>query len=222
MNTSLNTPFADRLAPPLHAPTAPELSPDLLIMLMDELAYGLVVLGANARVLLCNQAARCELDRCRVLGERDHLLYARTQDGGKKLRVALDDTQHGKRSLVQLVGGDGTTLSVVAVPMRAEYEASQATAILLFAKPAVCEPVTLALFCRSHRLTKTEEHVLGILCLGYSTPEIATQMKVAVSTVRSHVRSLCAKTSACGVRGLVNQVAVLPPVASSQRPGPVH
>jgi DNA-binding NarL/FixJ family response regulator len=42
--------------------------------------------------------------------------------------------------------------------------------------------------------------VLAILCQGYSAPEIAVQLNVAVSTVRSHVRSLCAKTqsTACG------------------------
>ena len=40
-------------------------------------------------------------------------------------------------------------------------------------------------------------------------------MKVAVSTVRSHVRSLCAKTQSSGVRELINRVAVLPPVAPS-------
>ena len=113
-------------------------------------------------------------------------------------------------------------VSLVAIPTPAEYEYTQATAILLFAKPAVCEPITLSLFCRCHKLTKTEEHVLGILCLGYSTPEIALQLNVAVSTVRSHVRSLCAKTGASGVRSLVNLVAVLPPVASSQRLDPVH
>jgi DNA-binding CsgD family transcriptional regulator len=33
--------------------------------------------------------------------------------------------------------------------------------------------------------------------------------------VRSHVRSLCAKTRSSGVRELVNRVAVLPPVAPS-------
>jgi DNA-binding CsgD family transcriptional regulator len=57
--------------------------------------------------------------------------------------------------------------------------------------------------------------VLGILCQGYSAPEIAVQMNVAVSTVRSHVRSLCAKTRSSGVRELINRVAVLPPVAPS-------
>lgn len=222
MNSLLNTPTfparRDLLLPPQSAPTLPN---DLFFMLMDELAFGLIVLGANARVLLCNQAARDELDRARVLGERDHHLYARTQDGSKQLRAALDEVQHGKRSLLHLVS-EGALVSLVASPPPAEYEATQATAILLFAKPAVCEPISLALFCRCHKLTKTEEQVLGILCLGFSTPEIATQMHVAVSTVRSHVRSLCAKTGACGVRSLVNLVAVLPPVAAGQRLAPVH
>ena len=62
-------------------------------------------------------------------------------------------------------------------------------------------------------LTATEEQVLGILCQGYSAPQAARQLKVAVSTVRSHVRSLCAKTRSNGVRELVSRVAVLPPVA---------
>jgi len=222
MNTLLNTTTfptrRDSLAP---TPPNSALPNDLFLMLMDELAFGLVVLGANARVLLCNQAARNELDRCRVLGEREHHLYARTQDGSKQLRSALDEVHRGQRSLLHLVS-DGAMVSLVASPPPTEYEATQATAILLFAKPAVCEPISLALFCRCHKLTRTEEHVLGILCLGYSTPEIATQMQVAVSTVRSHVRSLCAKTGACGVRSLVNLVAVLPPVAAGQRLAPVH
>jgi DNA-binding CsgD family transcriptional regulator len=222
MNTLLNTTtFPSRRDPLVPPQSTSALPADLFLMLMDELAFGLVVLGANARVLLCNQAARDELDRCRVLGEREHHLYARTQDGSKQLRSALDEVQRGQRSLLHLVS-EGAMVSLVASPPPAEYEATQATAILLFAKPAVCEPISLALFCRCHKLTKTEEHVLGILCLGYSTPEIATQMRVAVSTVRSHVRSLCAKTGTSGVRSLVNLVAVLPPVAAGQRLAPVH
>ena len=80
----------------------------------------------------------------------------------------------------------------------------------------------LGFFARSHGLTATEEHVLGILCQGHSAPDIAVQMKVAVSTVRSHVRSLCAKTRSSGVRELVNRVAVLPPVAPALRHERMH
>lgn len=64
--------------------------------------------------------------------------------------------------------------------------------------------------------------MLGILCQGYSAPQIAEQLSVAVSTVRSHVRSLCAKTRSSGVRELVNRVAVLPPVAPAFHHEPMH
>jgi DNA-binding CsgD family transcriptional regulator len=47
------------------------------------------------------------------------------------------------------------------------------------------------------------------------------QLKVAVSTVRSHVRSLCAKTHSNGVRALVGRVAVLPPLGTAVH-DPVH
>lgn len=221
MNTLLNPTFPARRDQTLHPADTTDVPHDMFFMLMDELAFGMVVLGVNGHILMCNHAARCELDRCRVLGERDNQLYARTQEGSRQMRAALDEVQRGKRSLIDLVG-EGAMVSLVASPPPAECEPTQAVAILLFAKPAVCEPITLSLFCRCHKLTKTEEHVLGILCLGYSTPEIALQLNVAVSTVRSHVRSLCAKTGACGVRGLVNLVAVLPPVASGQRLAPVH
>lgn len=221
MNSLLNPTFPARRDLSLPQAATPDVPQDMFFMLMNELAFGMVVLGANAQILMCNHSARCELNRCRVLGERENHIYARTPEGSKQMRAALDEVQHGKRSLMHLVG-EGAMVSLVAIPTPAEYEYTQATAILLFAKPAVCEPITLSLFCRCHKLTKTEEHVLGILCLGYSTPEIALQLNVAVSTVRSHVRSLCAKTGASGVRSLVNLVAVLPPVASSQRLDPVH
>jgi DNA-binding CsgD family transcriptional regulator len=80
----------------------------------------------------------------------------------------------------------------------------------LFAQESVCEALMLCFFARSHALTATEEHVLGILCQGFSAPQIAAQMKVAVSTIRSHMRSFCTKTHSSGVRQLVNRVAVLP------------
>jgi DNA-binding CsgD family transcriptional regulator len=92
----------------------------------------------------------------------------------------------------------------------------------MFARASVCESLMLCFFARSYGLTVTEEHVLGILCQGYSAPEVAEQLKVAVSTVRSHVRSLCAKTRSSGVRELVNRVAVLPPVAPTLRREVIH
>ncbi len=193
----------------------------LLAMLMDELAYGVMVLGEKSQILLCNRAAKRELDNARLIAQRDQRLYTKADHDGKHLREALEEARKGRRTLVELVDG-AIVLSVVIIPAPDAYDAIQATSILLFAKPAICEPATLSLFCRCHKLTKTEEQVLAVLCLGYSTPEIAEQLRVAVSTVRTHVRSLCAKTGSSGVRALVNQVAVLPPVAASAHLAPVH
>jgi DNA-binding CsgD family transcriptional regulator len=95
-------------------------------------------------------------------------------------------------------------------------------AALIFARSAVCDSLMLCFFARSHGLTPTEEQVLGILCEGYSAPEAARQLNVAVSTVRSHVRSLCAKTQCSSVRELVGRVAVLPPVAPAFCQEAVH
>jgi DNA-binding CsgD family transcriptional regulator len=80
----------------------------------------------------------------------------------------------------------------------------------------------LCFFARTHGLTPTEEQVLTILCQGYSTPQIAVQLNVAVSTVRSHVRSMCAKTQSHGVRALVGKVAVLPPLGMPRVHEPIH
>ena len=71
----------------------------------------------------------------------------------------------------------------------------------------------LCFFARGHALTPTEEKVLAVLCQGHSAPQVARRLGVAVSTVRSHVRSLCAKTRTNSVRELVSKVATLPPVA---------
>jgi len=192
-----------------------------LALVMDELAYGLMVTTTGARVLHANQAARHELARKRALLAQGNLLNTYAAQDGPKLLHALALVAQGKRSLVTLSARKGASLTVAVVPLRAEGNQPRSAA-LVFARASVCESLMLCFFARNHGLTTTEEHVLGILCQGFSVPEIARQMKVAVSTIRSHVRSLCAKTRSSGVRELVNRVAVLPPVAPALWHEPMH
>ena len=193
---------------------------DLLSLLMDELAYGVLVTTLEAQVLHANEAARTVLARSGILETTGDMLRSSTVDNSKAMHDALAKVAEGKRSLISL-SAEGFALTLAVVPLRGEL-GMPARAALFFARPAVYESLMLGFFARSHGLTATEEHVLGILCQGYSTPEIAGQMKVAVSTIRSHVRSLCAKTRSSGVRELVNRVAVLPPVAPVPRQDRVH
>lgn len=190
--------------------------------LLDELAHGVLVTKIEGRVEHANQAARHELARRRVLATRHGVLLGCTPEAEKTLRDALAKVAEGKRSLISLPASEGPGLSLAALPLKSDGPGSPPRAALLFARASVCDSLMLGFFARSHGLTPTEEQVLGILCEGYSAPQIAIEMNVAVSTVRSHVRSLCAKTRSSGVRELVGRLAVLPPVAPPFRSEPMH
>jgi len=210
MNTLLTAGFLDASLP--QDATRPHAGPDVLSLLVDVLGHGVIVVGEHGQIIHANRAARTELNRHRVLNRVGGEVHAITPADCKTLQNALGKAVAGKRSLIN-VSGAGLTLTLAVVPLKPDADAWDARIALLFARAEVCESGMFGFFARSYGLTQTEEQVLAILCRGLSTPEIAVQLKVAVSTVRSHVRSLCAKTGSSGVRELVNRVAVLPPVA---------
>lgn len=80
-------------------------------------------------------------------------------------------------------------------------------------KSNLIDPAMLCLFARSYKLTNTEELVLSLLCDGLDAPETATALNVAVSTIRTHVRSLCGKMQTNSIRQLIVKVALLPGAA---------
>jgi DNA-binding CsgD family transcriptional regulator len=194
-----------------------------LDLVLDELAYGVAVATAAGELLHANQAARHELARRRALWLHHGRLQAPSAADLRLLHEALLKAAAGKRSLLSLLASDGGRLPLAVVPLgRAPAGGAGVNAALLFGRPSVCETLMLCFFARSHALTATEESVLGHLCQGHSAPEVARRMHVAVSTVRSHVRSLCAKTRSSGVRELVSRVAMLPPVAPALHCEPLH
>lgn len=214
VNTVLNAEFLNASLP--HDASRPDHGPDVLSLLIDVLGHGVIVVGEHGQIIHANRTARVELKRRRVLDEVAGEVRAITPANGRTLQNALSMAVAGKRSLINVVG-DGLSLTLAVVPLTLDTDAWDARIALFFARAEVCESGMFGFFARSYGLTQTEAQVLAILCRGLSTPEIAVQMKVAVSTVRSHVRSLCAKTDSSGVRELVNRVAVLPPVAPAHQ-----
>lgn len=192
-----------------------------LAMVMDELAYGVALVSPKGRLLHANLAARHELARGKVLAMQEGQVQTADPAQARLLVHALAKAETGRRSLVAL-RSNGSRLGVAVVPLRTGIPEEAPPVALIFSRASVCDAVMLCFFARAHGLTPSEEQVLAILCQGYSAPEIATQLKVAVSTVRSHIRSLCAKTHSNGVRALVGQVAVLPPIGASLLQDPLH
>jgi DNA-binding CsgD family transcriptional regulator len=210
----MNTLLTARLIDSALRPRSPEIidSPDVLALVMDAMAHGVIVVKVDGSIAHENQAARGELNRERLLGRLGNKIVAAHSADAKLLQAAIGKAAAGKRGLITLTGG-GCNLAIAVVPLKRDADPWECRVALFFARADVSQSGVFGFFARNHGLTQTEELVLTILCRGLSTPEIAVQMKVAVSTVRSHVRSLCAKTGSSGVRELVNRVALLPAVA---------
>ena len=197
-------------APPVSE-TAADGVPALLALLVDELAHGVLVVSAQGWILHANQAARRELAQAVVLKAHRGEFQVVSKADSKLFKKAFDHSVEGLRSLVKLsAGGVACTLALVPLGPQAGRRCERIAVFL--SRAGVCESGVFGSFARSHGLTRTEEQVLVFLCHCLSTPQIARQMSVAVSTVRSHVRSLCLKTASSGVRELVNRVAILPPL----------
>ena len=195
-------------------------SADLLALLVDELAHGVMIVNPQGWILHANRAALSVLERCVGLTTSHGGLKLKSVSDQNGLTQALEQAASGKRSLTRFEGTGGST-SLAAVPLTRQSAGPCDRIALLLSREESCEPTLFAAFAQSHRLTRTEELVLQLLCRCLSAPEIALQMKVAVSTIRSHVRSLCVKTSTHGVRQLINRVTALPQLAPAMA-SPAH
>ena len=223
MSNMLDTLFLDTPASAGH-PLARAPDQDCLAMLFDQMSHGVVVISPQRHIFHANKAAHDTFDRHGVLYAQHNELRTLSPIDGRTLQTALTKASAGLRSLVKL-SGSGMALTLSVVPLLRPAIGHGATnpegvcsrIALFFERAAICDSGMFIFFARSHGLTPTEEQVLTLLCRSMSTPDIALELKIAVSTVRSHVRSLCIKTGSKGSRELVNRVATLPPVGVAPR-----
>jgi DNA-binding CsgD family transcriptional regulator len=183
---------------------------------LDELDYGIVLLFDGAHVVHINDAARVELDDRHPLELAGGELRARLARVVAPLHEAVSDASlRGMRRLLT-VGSHAERASVSVVPLEAADAGPRAVLVVL-GKRAVCESLSVQGFARGYGLTSAETRVLVALCNGVPPAQIAVELGVAISTVRSQIGSMRLKTGAESIRALVRQVAVLPPVKGALR-----
>lgn len=187
--------------------------------MLDEVDYPMLLVGARRQLLHANHAARSSmaLDGRGPLQLRDGRLGAsREADDAALVRALADATQRGMRCMLTL-GGDAARVHAAVVPVAPAVPGDAAPALLVLGRTAVSETLSIRCFAHAHGLTPAEERVLMQLCGGESPAGIARRQGVALSTVRSHVGSVRAKTGAVSIRGLCEQVALLPPMVCALR-----
>lgn len=189
-----------------------------MAQMLDAIDYGMLLLSEETLVLHVNKAARRELDEQHPLQLLGQQLRSRLTQDVLPLRDALAAAGRGLRRLLTL--GDGPQRSTVAVvPLAPVAGEAQHGVLLVLGKRQVCETLSVEWFARSHGLTMAETAVLKGLCASSSPQEIADQQGVRLSTVRTQIGSIRAKTGADSIRGLVRQVAVLPPLVDALQLG---
>jgi DNA-binding CsgD family transcriptional regulator len=207
-----------RAVPPAASLPAP---PHWFALMLDEIDYGMLLVADDRTVLHANHVARAELDGEHPLQLLGAELRVKQAQDLMPLREALTAARgKGLRRLLRL-GEGAQQVSVAVVPLPAG-EGEEPLALLVFGKRRVCEALSTHWFAREHGLTQAEARVLGALCEGHQPLHIAQVQGVAISTVRTQISAIRAKTGAESIRALVRQVAVLPPLVSALRTAVQH
>lgn len=186
----------------------------VLSCVLDEMDYGLVLLGANGDVIHANQGARIELAgegaSLHIEGRRLRCVRATDQ---LRLDAALEEAQsEGRRRLLHLGPGGATVLSIVPLPVALARHTSRHAVLITLQRPHIGAELSVSAYARTHHLSPREEEVLALLCKGRKAADIATELGVGAATVRTHIHNLKAKTGCSSMVELVSSVAVLPPI----------
>lgn len=199
---------------PARAPSAPIDVPPmgrLLARALDELDYGILLLDAAGTVLHLNHRARRLLGGDHALQLLGQQLRARDPRDVAPLYEALHAAaERGLRKLLPLGERESRMLASL-VPVE------PGVAAMMLARDHVGEDLVIQCFARSHGLTGAEAEVLAGLSRGERPEEIRLHRGVKLSTVRTQIGSIRAKTGAESITVLVRMVAALPPMVGALR-----
>jgi DNA-binding CsgD family transcriptional regulator len=189
-------------------------------LVLEELDHGVVLLNAAGRVLHANRAAALSLADNHPLELVGPHLRTRLLTDAVPLAEALSGAEtSGRRCLLRL--GDERSpcgrANVVVVPLNRDVD--QAAVLLILERPALCGELAAQWFALRYLLTPAETEVLKALSAGVKPGDVAARQGVAISTVRSQIQSIRAKSGADSIGELMRQLALLPPLVSSLRGG---
>ena len=181
-----------------------------LARMLDVVDYGMLQVVDDGCVLFANQAARAEMNDDHPLQLLGHTLRARNPRDVVGLHSALTGAlQRGTQTLLRLGASADHAIYVAVVPL---LDAGQPTAALVFGRRRVCEDLSSDAYARQYALTLAESRVLRHLCAGERPQEIADMLSVKLSTVRTQIGSIRAKTGSRDIGAIVQHVARLPPL----------
>ena len=185
--------------------------------MLDELEHGIVLLTPDLKVALLNHCARAELDATHPLQLLGAELRAREPLDVARLHGALTAAaERGLRRLITL-GQSHQRVTLAVVPLIESGSPAPHACMVSLGKRQMCERLSMQWFAQAYGLTPAEERVLDVLSTGVTPRDVAAMLGVQLTTVRTQLGNMRAKTGARDLRALLHQVALLPPMVSSLR-----
>lgn len=178
---------------------------------LDQIGCGVVVVDAQARLRYANPAAMRAFGGPMTLS--NGLVIAANPDDREALLRAVARASAGLRTMVCLSSSRAST-AVAVLPLPG-VGAEENSVLMLLGREDSADPLVVQLFARDHALTDAECRVLHMLCTGTRPNVIASELGVALSTVRTHLQTIRSKTCTSSLFELVRRVAMLPPMASA-------
>lgn len=187
---------------------------------LDEVDYGLILVDREAQIIYLNHAAVVDLDEGHPLQQIGHRLRARCSRDVGALGTAIEAAfERGRRALLTM-GEASDERCVSVVPVGPSDPDQPRACLLMLGKRRQGSDLAVQGYARAYGMTGSEARVLQALCQGMAPGEIARRHDVAISTIRTQIGSIRAKTGAASIRDLVHQVATLPPLMSVLRERP--
>ena len=185
----------------------------LLHRFLDAFEFGVVMLDPAAVVTYANQAARALTMRpatTRALGSLPQRVLANDPLGKLVFRCALG--QGGGCAL----GDQAHELIALPLPMGGSARQPGAS-MLLLTSYAQLPASALDFVMSTFGLSQAEARLLPLLHRGMAPTEIASELGVKVSTVRTQLSAIFSKTGALRQQDLIRLLGSVPPV---RLPGP--
>lgn len=188
-----------------------------LALMLDEVDHGVLLVDGSGAVRFANHAAHVELSDSHPLQLQGGRLLVRQRTDAEPLQQALQASAHRQVRAMLTLGSGAARASVAVLPLGPGLLDGAPATMLMLGRRRVAQNLSVQGFAKSRRLTPAETRVLEGLCAGVAPAQIAEQLNVRISTIRTQIGGIREKTGARSIRELVRQVAVLPPMVPALR-----
>lgn len=206
-----------------HAPPTPAEINSVWAEILDELGAAILVLDARGHLLNANAGGRDLLKTgtiVRTLAGRVSLLDQRAE---RKLYAALANlARPGDENVVvtaETERGELFICRLLRLPGANQDDRAEGPTVALFVRKAILDMTSSNGTLAEHfKLTPAELRVLMVVLEGCGAQEVARKLHVSVTTVKTHLRRLFAKTDTRRQADLVRLAAAFAnPIGSSAK-----